>query len=146
MQDTGFMNLSRSSRSRIVVRVLAAFLILSVLAAGGFYLLLVQPGKGGVLARSATPDGTELLVTQEWNGWDIGGEPYTVSFYSKKPGGPWLWQYLDHEARRWPDCRLQHDPGSRSVQVFSGGQLKETIDLDWPHQHERTPPYLVRGS
>ena len=145
MQDTGAMSPEESSRPSSLVVILAALFVLLFAGAGALWLVILQPGKGGVLAHSTAPDGTEFVVTQSWNGWDNGGEPYTVSFYSRKPGGPWLWQYLDHEARRWPDCRLQHEPGTRSVKVFSGGQLKQTIDLDWPFQHEQSPPYLVRG-
>ena len=146
MHDTGGMTKARSTRSRNLLRVLGYLVAVLLIGTAGFYLLLVQPGKGGILARATAGDGTELLVTQSWNGWDNGGEPYTVSFYSREPGGTWLWQYLDHEARRWPDCRLEFVAGSRSVRVSSAGELKQTIDLDAPHKTERTPPYLEQGS
>ncbi|WP_193214608.1 hypothetical protein [Luteolibacter marinus] len=102
--------------------------------------MLVQPGTDDVLARVTLADGTECLVTQSWNGWDNGGEPYTVDFYSRKPGGPWLWQYLDHEARRWGSCRIVPGPAEHSVKVFGDGELRGDLDLNWPYQHEQDPP------
>lgn len=146
MHDTGGMTKARNTLPRILLRALGCLVAVLLAGVAGFYLLLVQPGRGGILARATAGDGTELLVTQSWNGWGNGGEPYTVSFYSRKPGGPWLWQYLDHEARRWPDCRLEIVPGSRAVRVSSSGELKRTIDLDAPHQLERTPPFLEQGN
>ena len=132
--------------SPITLRWLAACGLLAATAVAAFYWMLIQPGRGGVLARSTSPDGTECLVAQTWNGWDNGGEPYTVSFYSRQAGGPWRWQYLDHEARRWPDCRLDFRASDRSVRVVSGEKLKQVIDLDAAFQPERTPPYLAPGS
>src|SRR5207249_2819322 len=51
-----------------------------------------------VVARAVAPDGTEMCIVQKCN-W--GGEPFTTSFYYRKPGGPWGWFYYDQQDRYW---------------------------------------------
>jgi hypothetical protein len=117
--------------------------VVALTAAFGWQMLRSGPR---VLARSTAPDGTECLVIRTMVPPASSGAAFAVEFYSRKPGGPWLWQYLDPAAARWPECRLVHNPGNRTVTIFSGGESKQTLDLDWPHQHQKSPPSLARGS
>jgi hypothetical protein len=126
---------------RIVIWAVGILAFLTVL----FFLLVLQPGPGGVLAYAKSSDGTDLLVTQKWNGWHNGGEAYTISCYSRVPGGPWMWAYIDHESGRWWSGRIEADEPNNQVKVFSGGELKRVVELH-PTQFpsEGTPPYLPK--
>ena len=96
---------------------------------GTGYLFLIQPGPGGELARTTTPGGVECIVSQKWNGWTNGGEPYTVWMNSRAPGGKWRWHYIDHEASRWPDATLRYDAASDSITVKSAGREMRKVSL-----------------
>lgn len=127
----------------LFLRVLLWAVGIAALLAAIFYLLIVQPGPGGVLAYEKALDGSDLLVTQKWNGWGNGGEAYTISYYSRLPGGPWMWQYIDHEAGRWRDCRIERDDALNQLRVLSNGELKRVVEIHPTfYLHEGTPPYL----
>lgn len=122
-------------------RFAIALPVVTIIAALGWQAVRSGPC---VMARSTAPDGTECLVIR--TPATQADSAFTVEFYSRKPGGPWLWQYLDPAAARWPECRLVHDPANRTVTIFSGGESRQTLDLDWPHQHQKPPPSLAGGS
>jgi len=107
-----------------------------------FYLLIIQPGSSGILAHAKAPDGSECMVIQKWNGWDNGGEPYTVSFYSRRPGEAWAWQYIDHEARRWSKCGLSIDDGSTRAEIAGGDGETRFLELHPPQPTWQEPSLL----
>ncbi|WP_265593167.1 hypothetical protein [Verrucomicrobium sp. BvORR034] len=60
-----------------------------------------------MVASLRLPDGSEYMVVQKCN-WSL--EPYTVGFYMRSPDGPWGWCYIDHQATRWRNVVMTHDP------------------------------------
>jgi len=110
-----------------------------------------------VLSRLTLEDVSEFLLTQEWNGWV---EPYTVSFWLRRPGEEWGWCYVDHEASRWRSASLRLDEERRSVQVLRAGALEAELLLERSSfalygsrttecaapQETRQPPFPVRDS
>ena len=122
----------------------------------GAFLAIVQPGGSGTLATLTLSDGSQYMVTQRCN-WS--GEPYTVSFYMKPPGGQWGWCYIDHQANRWRDVALTYDNTgdvvtvtekgqwqaalNRKTGIFARGNGKPRIDCDAP-QSIREPEYAFR--
>ena len=83
------------------------------------------PGGSGNLASLRLPDGSEYLVSQNYN-WS--SEPYTVSFYMRSAGGPWGWCYIDHEASRWRKVSMTYDAASDSVLVTERGISRARLD------------------
>jgi len=99
---------------------IAAALVIAFLA------IVVKPGGDGVLGEVTTPDGARYVVEQRCN-W--GAEPYTVSFYLKPPGGQWGWCYIDHEADRWSDVAMIHDPARDEIIITRKGVRSAWLDL-----------------
>src|SRR4051812_40289165 len=97
-----------------IARITAWIVVALVVAAGGFFFAVFQPGGSGVLASLRLPDGSEYMVTQRCN-WSA--EPYTVAFYMRPAGGPWGWCYLDHQANRWWGVAMTYDSASDVVTV-----------------------------
>jgi hypothetical protein len=85
----------------------------------------VQPGGSGVAGSLRLPDGSEYMVVQRCN-WSA--EPYTVAFYMRSADGPWGWCYIDHQATRWRDVAITHDPDSDLVTVTERGVWKVALD------------------
>lgn len=96
---------------------------------GTGWILVIQPGTGGELARMKTPAGVECVVSQRWNGWDNGGEPYTVWMTSRTPDGESRWHYIDHEASRWPGAALSYDAATDTITVKSAGREMRRLPL-----------------
>ena len=133
------MSTSTSSPKRHRLKPLGLILLPLLLAAA--WILLGQPGFSGVLAQARAGDNTECVVTQQCNG--SMGEPYTVSFYSRSPGGIWNWQYIDHEADHWSTCCMEINAAKNQVKIYNGDKLERVLllhpDDRWPEQR---PPYL----
>lgn len=91
----------------------------------GLFLLIVQPGPSGVAAALRLEDGSEYMVTQTCN-WSA--EPYTVEFFMRPAGGTWGWCYMDHEASRWWNVELTHDPASDSIIVTEQGVRRAVLN------------------
>lgn len=98
----------------------------TVLALLGWCAWSRGPGGSGVLARLTLTDGSEFMLTQEWTGF---GEPYQVDFWSRRPGQPWGWCYVDHEATRWFGVELVHDPAAGTIAVLRNGRLRASLSL-----------------
>ncbi|WP_035605603.1 hypothetical protein [Haloferula sp. BvORR071] len=133
------MNAQSSSATRRVLKRSALILTPILLFAGWF--LLGQPGFGGVLAYAKASDNTDCIVTQTCNGsW---GEPYSVGFYSRAPGGIWNWQYIDHEADHWCSCRMEIDVAKNEVKIFNGEHFERSVQLHADDRRpEQKPPHL----
>ena len=89
------------------------------------FLFLGGPGGSGTLAQLHLPDGSEYKVTQQYN-WSA--EPYTVDFFMRKGEEPWGWCYIDHEASRWRNVIMVHDPGTDSIVVTENGTRRAVLD------------------
>lgn len=89
------------------------------------FLFFGGPGGSGTLAHLQLPDGSEYKVTQQYN-WSV--EPYTVGFQMRKGEGPWGWCYIDHEASRWRNVIMVHDPGIDSIVVTENGTRRAVLD------------------
>jgi hypothetical protein len=121
-------------------------LTLSLLVAAfvGFGLLVLQPGPSGVVAHGDSPHGVRYVVTQQWNGWDNGGEPYTVRLYARAAGGNWQAYYIDHEARRWRDCAVRFSEDGHTLEMTGGDRIERRFDLRRGEKEQR-PPFLPEG-
>lgn len=98
---------------------------------GAFWLVRgVFPGGDGVVARATASDGTELCMTQKYN--DSIAEPYTVSFYYRRPGRPWGWYYFEHEDLRWVAGRIRLAEQGTLARIYNG--VTEVARFDIPHE------------
>ena len=105
-----------------------------------FINVVIQPWRGGLVASGTSPDATQCVVTQSWNGW--GGEFYTVRLHARKPGEEWRWHYIDHEATRWRKCKMTFsEDGSRLFTVGGDGK-RRSFDLSQGSPATTPPPYL----
>lgn len=87
----------------------------------------IMPGKNVIIARVTTPDGVELCVTHKSN---YSLEPYTVSFYFKRPNQPWGYFYYDHQDTRWHSGSIGlNDDGSKAF-INRGKVIVATFDLN----------------
>lgn len=102
----------------LVVGCLALLVVTAV-------IVVLQPGGSGVVASLRLADGSEYMVTQRCN-WS--GEPYTVAFYMRSPGGKWGWCYIDHQADRWRDVAMTYDTTTEVVTVTERGGWQAALD------------------
>ena len=79
-----------------------------------------------VVARAVAPDGTEMCIIQKCN-W--GGEPFTTSFYYRKPGGQWGWFYYDHEDWYWSGAKVSLDTNASVATFYRKG--KPDVNFAW---------------
>ena len=79
-----------------------------------------------VVARAVAPDGTEMCIVQKCN-W--GGEPFTTSFYYRKPGGPWGWFYYDHQDWYWGAATLSLDTNAGLATFYR--KKKPAVTFAW---------------
>jgi hypothetical protein len=103
--------------------------------------LILQPGPGGIASHGTSPRGVRYVVTQQWNGWDNGGEPYTVRLYTRAAGGDWQAYYIDHEARRWKDCKIGFSDDGSVLEMTGGDRVSRTFELSRGEKAE-APPFL----
>lgn len=101
--------------------IIAGILGVLIAVAGALFIVVAQPGPSGVAASMRLADGSEYMVTQTCN-WSA--EPYTVEFFMKPAGGGWGWCYVDHEANRWWDVQMTHDPATDSIVVTEQGKKR----------------------
>ena len=92
-------------------------------------LLMVQPWGTGTIASSASPDGTLCVVEQRFNGWDAGGEWYTVTQYAKRPGKEWEERMLDFEAGRWKTCKITFSEDGTRINTIGGDRKRPSFEL-----------------
>jgi hypothetical protein len=83
------------------------------------------PGFDGTVAALKLDDGSEYLVTQQFNGLS---EPYFVGFYQKLPDGRWGWNYLSHQSTRWQNAELTYDKNADAVRLTKDGVLTAVLD------------------
>ena len=102
-----------------------AFLLIVAIFIG----FVIRPNQGGMLAYATGPDGTQCVVSQGWNGWDSGGEWYTVRLHARKPGGKWNWYYIDHEASHWSGCQLRFSADGKTLYLSGGDNKPRSFDL-----------------
>lgn len=114
------MNKSRVLRRIAVWGVLAVVGVLWVLG----YFRGSGPGGSGVLASLRLEDGSDYMVTQQYN-WPEG---YIVDFYMRSDGEPWSWCYIDHEAKRWGDVKMSYDGSTDAVSITERGTLRAVLN------------------
>ncbi len=85
------------------------------------------PGKNVVLDRVTTTEGVELALTHRSNG--SLGEPYTISFYYRKPGERWGWFYYEHEDTRWWDGQIELNEDESLATIMRGTKPVATFDI-----------------
>lgn len=112
----------------------AFLLILSLLIA-----FEVRPFQGGVVAYATGPDGTQCVVSQSWNG--SLAEWYIVRLHARKPGCPWTWYYIDHEASHWSSCKLRFSSDGKTLHLSGGDKQPRSFDLT-QDEASTPPPYL----
>lgn len=61
-----------------------------------------------------------MCVIQHYN-WTL-GEPYTVSFYYRKPGKPWGWFYYEHEDTRWLSGEIKVNKDGNLAHILCAGR------------------------
>src|SRR5438477_6684127 len=108
--------MKRFTRLAFVVLALAFVLLI-----GWFIKHIIGPR---VVARAVAPDGTEMCIVQKCN-WS--GEPFTTSFYYRKPGGPWGWFYYDHQDWYWSGDRVSLDTNSAVATFYRKGKPAVTF-------------------
>ena len=72
-----------------------------VCAVGFAFIVAIQLRSVGgtrVIGRATAPDGTEMLVVQKCN-WSL--EPFTTTFFFRRPDKTWGAFYYDHEDWFW---------------------------------------------
>ena len=113
-------------RNRIAVAVGSGVVWLLLL--GGFLRVAhgVLPGKNVILARTTAPGGVEMCVTHRSN---YSAEPYTVSFYYKRPHQPWGWFYYEHEDTRWLRGSIEVNDEGTMAFIKRGRAVVATFDL-----------------
>ena len=107
-----------------LIRIIIWMVVVFLVAVGGLFLAIVQPGGSGVLASLRLPD-SEYMVTQHCN-WS--GEPYTVSFYMRTAGQPWGWCYIDHQAIRWRNVAMTYEAARDIITVTERGAWRAALD------------------
>src|SRR5256885_8172082 len=81
------------------------------------------PFTSGIIAHEFAPSGEEICIVQTFK--DV--EPYQVSLYARRPGQPWVWNYLAHQDDRWRNCHVEFD--GDALRVYTGSVLRKTFSL-----------------
>jgi hypothetical protein len=103
-------------------------LLLAALTIGVIYVPLrgCLPGGSGIIARATALDGTEMCIVQKYNALP---EPYTVSFYYRRPGQHWGWFYYDHQDNRWESAAIKLIEGEKIAVVLRGTKEVARFDI-----------------
>ena len=117
--------LIRKSRLNLRVIAICASILIPIIV---LYRLLYPflPGGDGILARITTPEGIELCVIQKSN---YSFEPYTVSFYFKRPGQLWGWFYYEHQDTRWDSGSIELNSEGTVAIIKRGASTVAMFDL-----------------
>jgi len=110
-------------RPPIQVVVIVALIVVAVLVG----LLIKHLNGPRIVAEAVAPDGTEMCIVQRCN-WS--GEPFTTSFYYRKPGGPWGWFYFDHQDWYWGTGGVDLDPNQGVARIYRNGAVVVTFDWE----------------
>jgi len=110
-------------RAAIIVLSLAAIPVLFFLCIFGAFAFSNFPFTSNVVAQASTPGGDGICVVQTFKG----AEPYQVSYYARRAGGPWVWHYLAHEDDRWRSCKIE--VSGDTLRIYCGTNLRETASI-----------------
>lgn len=83
-------------------------------------------GAARVVGRAVAPDGTEMCLVQECN-WSP--ELFTTAFVYRKPAGPWIRHYYDHQDRYWGRSRVSIDTNAQQAIFYRGGSA--AVSFNW---------------
>lgn len=70
-----------------------------------------------IIGRAIAPDGTEMAIVQKCN-WS--GEPFTTSFFYRRPNERWAWLYYNHEDDYWHMSRVVLDTNAQKAVFYRG--------------------------
>ena len=128
----------------VVVSLVPLVFILTLL---GWFAAANFPFTSGVIAEASAPTGEQTCVVQTFKG----AEPYQVSIYVRRAGGPWLWHYLAHQDSRWRRCRIEFE--GDALRIYTGATLRKTFSIaeatlrPWNAGHDLpenyTPPQIA---
>ena len=117
-----------------IILIISAFVVIVV-----GVLFVRHIGRPRVVARAVAPDGTEMCIVQRCN-WNA--EPFTTSFFYRRPGSNWGWFYFDHQDSYWSTSRVSLNTKT-GVAVFYRGS-SQAITFAWEteiytmHRWDRT--------
>ena len=105
-----------------LVSVPASAVLLIVIAT----LWLNVPFTSGVITHQTLQNGVEVCIVQYFKGL---AEPYQVSLYAKSSVGNWRWFYIDHEAERWRNARIDFTEENKAL-IYNKGKIEATVPVD----------------
>jgi hypothetical protein len=88
------------------------------------YVVLVGPGRSGILAQGTSPQGLEYCVVQTYKGMI---EPYQVSFYIRDTNGLWRWNYLAHQDFSWRSVKVSFK--DNSPEIYESSEYMRSVPL-----------------
>jgi hypothetical protein len=109
---------------RTLWRITIVGVVMGFLLSIGLFIRHINGPR--VVGRAVAPDGTEMCIVQRCN-WC--GEPFTTSFYIRKPGRGWGWFYFDHEDWYWGKSRVYLDTNNTIATFYRGKSA--AIRFDW---------------
>ena len=124
-------------RGPLILSVAFLVLLAAALAGLGRMQWLLGPGGDGTIGYLVTADNREFKVVQRYN--DNWAEPYSVNFYHRTAGGPWLSEYIDHEATRWSAAEIVLHESTHSIHVLRNGELMAEFSLAELDQNAEAP-------
>jgi hypothetical protein len=89
----------------------------------GWFAIDNFPFTSGIITHELAPSGDEICIVQTFK--DI--EPYQVSLFARRPGQPWVWNYLAHDDDRWRNCHAEFV--GDSLRVYTASTLRQTFSL-----------------
>ena len=101
------------------------------------FMPFVPVGEPQVIATAAIPDVVECLATQTAGGGPC--QEINVAFYTRRPGEPWVWHYIDHEDIFWWHGSIELDPERGLATLYRGRERVAALDY-------RTDEYLLRNA
>src|SRR3954451_8549132 len=105
-------------RTKIILLSLVALPFLCVAWFVATFAISNFPFSSSIVAQTATLSGYDICVVQTFK--DL--EPYQVSYYARRAGGPWVWHYLAHQDDRWRSCRVE--VSGDTLRIYRGSTLR----------------------
>jgi hypothetical protein len=111
-------------RTKIILFSLLAIPFICIACLFILFAVCNFPFNSNVLADIVAPNGDQVCVVQTFKG----AEPYQVSYYARRPDGPWVWHYLAHQDDRWRACQVEII--GDTMKIYRGSELRKTASLN----------------
>lgn len=111
-------------QGRWILGLIASSLVIELLFVLVLSIYLLAPGGTRVLDRVTLPDGTEVCLTQRWN-----GEPYEVRIWHREPNGQWNHALVNDAAFRLFGAALELDSATQRVAIRLNSEDFAIFDL-----------------